>query len=77
MAKAKIIVAHSPTALNSVEARKSVHARVALRALKRAMGDFDEVEVAEPAVKPKREAARAIKKAVRAFYQKRHAVERN
>jgi hypothetical protein len=38
------------------------------------MGDFDEVEVAEPAVKPKREAARAIKKAVRAFYQKRQAI---
>jgi len=41
------------------------------------MGDFDEVEVAEPAVMPKPDAARAIKKAVRAFYQKRHAVERN
>jgi hypothetical protein len=75
MAKVKIMVAHSPTARgSSAEPRKTVQARVALRALKRAMGDFDEVEVAEPAVKPKREAARAIKKAVRAFYQKRQAI---
>jgi hypothetical protein len=72
MAKVKIVVGSSSNApSNSARIRKSVQA---LRALKRAMGDFDEVEVAEPAVKPKREAARAIKKAVRAFYQKRQAV---
>jgi hypothetical protein len=73
MAKARIKVASRSTA----ESRKTVQARVALRALKRAMVDFDDVEIAEPAVKPKREATRAIKQAVRAFYRKHDAVERN
>jgi len=73
MAKARIKVGSS----SATEPRKTVQARLALRALKRAMVDFDEVEIAEPAVKPRREAARAIKKAVRAFYQKHDAVERD
>ena len=47
----------------------------AQKALKKAMGDFDKVEVAEPAVKPKRGETRAIKRAVRAFYG-RDALER-
>ena len=32
------------------------------------MGDFDKIEVAEPAVKPERGETRVIKRAVRAFY---------
>lgn len=38
--------------------------------LKQAMGDFDKIEVAEPAVKPKPGETRAIKRAVRAFYRR-------
>lgn len=47
----------------------------AQKGLKKAMGDFDKVEVAEPAVKPKRSETRAIRRAVRAFYG-RDALER-
>lgn len=70
MAKVKIHVGKSSGA-----AGKTAAARVALRALKQAMGDFDDVEVAEPAVKPPEAARKAIRKAVRAYY-KRDALER-
>lgn len=40
------------------------------------MGAFEDIEVAEPAVKPKPEVARAIRKAVREFYQRHDARER-
>lgn len=43
--------------------------------LKQAMGDFDDIEVAEPAVKPEPEVRKAIRKAVRAYYR-RDALER-
>jgi hypothetical protein len=46
-----------------------------LRELKQVMAEFDQVDVAEPAVKPDRATARAIRKGVRAFYQKRDALE--
>jgi hypothetical protein len=59
--------------------RKSAEARMAhrkrLRELKHAMAEFDRVDVAEPAVKPDPEAAKAIRKAVREFYQERDALE--
>jgi hypothetical protein len=42
----------------------------AQKALKQAMGDFAEVEVAEPAVKLKGAETRAIRRAVRAFYRR-------
>jgi hypothetical protein len=73
MARARIRIGRNLIA----EPRRNAQARAALRALKRAMADFEGVEIAEPAVKPEREIARAIKKAVRAFYQKHDAVERN
>jgi hypothetical protein len=70
MAKLKVHIGKSAGA-----AGKTVAARVALRALKQAMGDFDGVEVVEPAVKPPDAARKAIRKAVRAYY-KRDALER-
>jgi hypothetical protein len=45
----------------------------ALEALRKALADFDDIEIAEPAVKPKGEQSRAIKKAVRDFYAPRPA----
>jgi len=49
---------------------------VALRALKEAMGDFDDIDLRTPAVRPDPKDRRAIKKAVRAFYRGPKALER-
>ena len=64
-----------PAAAASRKSRGWMERLGAQRSLKRAMSDFDKVEVAEPAVKPKRGETRAIKRAVRAFYG-RDALER-
>lgn len=59
---AKTAVARTRTTIRRIEGPS------AQKALRKAMGDFDKIEVAEPAVKPERGETRVIKRAVRAFY---------
>jgi|RhiMetdeSRZDD1v2_1073273.scaffolds.fasta_scaffold947687_2 hypothetical protein len=56
--------------------RRAKETQVALRALKEAMGDFDDIDLRTPAVRPDPKDRRAIKKAVRAFYRGPKALER-
>jgi hypothetical protein len=56
--------------------RRAKVTRVALKALKEAMGDFDDIDVHTPAVRPDPEERKAIKKAVRAFYRDPKTLER-
>lgn len=44
-----------------------------LASLRRAFADFDDIAIAEPAVKPSPEVARAIRKAVRDYFASLHA----
>ena len=62
----------SPTARS-----KPVREAAALKALRAALVDFADVEIVAPAVKPKGAGTqRAIRKAVREFYQDRKMLER-
>jgi hypothetical protein len=56
--------------------RRAKETQGALRALKEAMGDFDDIDVRTPAVRPAPEERKAIKKAVRAFYRDPKTLER-
>ena len=56
--------------------RRAKETQLAFRALKEAMGDFDDIDVRTPAVRPDPEERKAIKKAVRAFYRDPKTLER-
>jgi hypothetical protein len=57
--------------------RRAKETQLALRALKQAMGDFDDIDIRTPAVRPAPEERKAIKKAVRAFYRDPKTLERS
>jgi hypothetical protein len=56
--------------------RKAAAESAALEALRAVMAPFADIEVAEPAVKPDAVTMRAIRKAVRDYYQNPKALER-
>jgi hypothetical protein len=55
--------------------RKAAGESATLKALKAAMAEFADIEVAEPAVKPDAATMRAIRKAVRDYYRDPKPVE--
>jgi hypothetical protein len=73
---AKVHTAKKSTPARKKAMRKAAAESAALKSLRAVMAPFADIEVAEPAVKPDAATTRAIRKAVRDFYQNPRALER-
>jgi hypothetical protein len=76
MGMARVHTAKKLTSARKKAVRKAAGERPPLEDLRAVMAPFADIEVAEPAVKPDAATMRAIRKAVRDYYQNPRALER-
>jgi hypothetical protein len=67
MARTKATTTKRPRA-RAISGPRSAEAGSDLDSLRKALADFDHIVIAEPAVKPSPDVARAIRKAVRDYF---------
>jgi hypothetical protein len=76
MARTKASMTKRSRARAPSESRTAVQSSRELASLREAFADFQDITIAEPAVKPSGDVSRAIRKAVRDYYANLYARER-